>query len=234
MDGVAPERPVGRDHDVVVLEVLARPRAPGPGVVEHPQLGREAHRLLPPVEDERLRHHHQRGPGSAASAVVAPGRKGLALLPARFQQGEHLNGLAEPHVVGQTAAEAELPEEMEPSEPLALVPAEPTGKAGRGIAGLDALEPRQLLAGPSKDRIAACLGQRREESVQHAHLAPPEAQVIAGGSAEPGEDPVPPEPLLREHPVGPVPEQHRALAPAERGQELGQPGHRAAELERAV
>src|SRR3989442_1314132 len=59
---VAPERAVGRDDEVVVLEALACEEPSGPGVVEHLERGREARRLLLPVEDERPWDHDERRP----------------------------------------------------------------------------------------------------------------------------------------------------------------------------
>ena len=52
-----------------------------------------------------------------------------------LQQGEHLHGLAQAHVVGQAAAEAELAEEVEPAQALALVGAELALEAAGGSAG---------------------------------------------------------------------------------------------------
>ena len=52
-----------------------------------------------------------------------------------LQQGEYLDGLAQAHVVGQAAAETELPEEVEP--------ARPSRRSSRGLT----LEPGRRVRG---------------------------------------------------------------------------------------
>ena len=208
---VAAQRAVGRQHEVVVLEVLPGADAPGARVIEHPQLGREPRRLLPPVEHERPRHHDERRPGPLAALVD---RRGLARGAARFEQRQHLHRLAEAHVVGQAAAEAEALQEVQPAEPVALIAAQPPDEARGRVARLDALERCQLLAGAGEGGVGARLGQARQERVEQPDLVAPEAHVIVRGRAEGGEHPVAPEPLLGQDAIGAVPEQHGALARA--------------------
>ena len=50
---------------------------------------------------------------------------------AGLEQGQHLDGLAEAHVVRQAAAEAEVAEEVEPAQPGALIAAELAAEPGR-------------------------------------------------------------------------------------------------------
>ena len=110
---VAPQRAVGRQDDVPVGQ---RPRLFEPciaGVVEHPQLGREFLRLLDPVEDEALRHDDERRP---VGDLPGAGHDLSA-----DEHGEHLDRLAEAHVVGEAAAQAHAFEKGEPAEPLALI-----------------------------------------------------------------------------------------------------------------
>jgi hypothetical protein len=57
---VATHRAVRRQHQVVLDQLVPQRLAPGAGVLEHPQSGREPRRLLSPVEDQRPRSHHQR------------------------------------------------------------------------------------------------------------------------------------------------------------------------------
>src|SRR4051812_34443690 len=120
VDDVSPERAVGGQDDVAVVEVFPGLTAADAGMVEDAELRREASGLLLPVEDERPRHHDQRRRRSAAFLGGGP------QLAARLQQGEHLDGLAQAHVVGQAAAETELPEEAEPAQAVALIVAELT------------------------------------------------------------------------------------------------------------
>ena len=74
---------------------------------------REALRLATPVLDDGHRAHDEGGSGWGP--VDGPGR---ALL---HQQGQHLGGLAEPHVVGEACAEPETTEELQPGEAALLV-----------------------------------------------------------------------------------------------------------------
>ena len=135
-----------------IVEVLARLKPPGPGVVQHPELRREAGGFLLPVEDERPGHDDQRGPASGAFSIPFP------LFASRLQERQHLHRLAETHVVGQTPAKAELLEEAKPAEPVALVRAQLTDEPVGGVTRLDALEPPQLLARPCQGRITRASG----------------------------------------------------------------------------
>ena len=79
----------------------------------HPQVRGEPRRLALPVADQRHRAHQQGGPGRA------PGR----------DERQQLDRLAQAHVVGQDAAEAELAEEGQPGKPAFLVGAQLAGEA---------------------------------------------------------------------------------------------------------
>ena len=76
---------------------------------ENPERRGETRRLRRPVgEKRRGRHEETRAP--------------FARLPAEpQQQGEHLDGLAEPHVVGEAGAEAEPGEETKPAHADILI-----------------------------------------------------------------------------------------------------------------
>src|SRR5438874_12645337 len=66
-------------------------------------------------------------------------------LPAVLEQGEHLDGLAQPHVVGEAPAEAESAEELHPAKAVALVVAQLADEALRGVERVDAVEAHQLV-----------------------------------------------------------------------------------------
>ena len=55
---------------------------------------------------------------------------GLAVLSREAEHGERLNGLPEPHVVGETAAEPQAPEGEQPAHPALLVGAEDRPQSG--------------------------------------------------------------------------------------------------------
>ncbi|MNC89636.1 hypothetical protein D3C83_56020 [compost metagenome] len=99
----------------------------------HGKGGSEPRDLALPVGDERGRNDEER----AAS--------GAGLLP-EHEQGDDLQRLAETHVVGEAAAEAEAAQEGEPAERVTLVVAELSGEGRGGVERRDAAERRQLVA----------------------------------------------------------------------------------------
>jgi hypothetical protein len=110
---IATQRSVGNEHQVVLLD-LVHPAGPiRTREVEDLQLRREARRFLLPVEQHGPRHNHKRR--LPLSPLV------LARLSPRVQQREHDDRLAEPHVVGEAAAESELAKKRQPAERIALV-----------------------------------------------------------------------------------------------------------------
>ena len=187
-------------------------------MVEDAELRREASGLLLPVEDERPRHHDQRRRGSAAFPGGGP------QLAARLQQGEHLDGLAQAHVVGQAAAEAELPEEVEPAEAVALIAAELALEPGRRVRGRDALELAQPLARLLEPLVESRLGLLGQQDVEQADLRPPEPEVIPLRRAHPGQGHVLLQPLLRQQAEAAVAQRHEVLA-APQGREQGGERH---------
>src|SRR5690606_15914221 len=127
-----------------------------------------------PVEDERLRHDDERRPPHA-------------FLPASLEQREHLDRLAEAHVVGETAAETELAQELEPAEPLLLIAAQLAAKAARRCGRAHAAEARKLAARLLERRVERGLGLGREQGVEQAGLTAREPQVLALDASEPRE-----------------------------------------------
>ena len=116
---IGAERAVGGDDQVVLGERLAQGVAARAGVVEHAEPGRELGGLLDPVEDQRARHDRQRR------------SLGLAAGSPPLEQGQDLDRLAQTHVVGEDAAEAEPLEVIEPAQPLALIGPQLAVEAGR-------------------------------------------------------------------------------------------------------
>ena len=92
-----PEQAVGGDHHVDVGGQLLQgrpPAAPGLGDRDHVEVGGEPAALRRPVPDDAGRRHHQ------------VGSVGETTLPGVAHQGQRLERLAEPHVVGEHAARA--------------------------------------------------------------------------------------------------------------------------------
>src|SRR5690348_8050050 len=117
-------------------------------MVEHAELWRKARRFLAPVEDQGSRRHHQ--------------RRSLALGAARLQHSQYLRGLSNSHVVGETAAEAELAQEVHPAESFPLVIAEPAGEALRLCRRSHPAESAQALPSAFEDLVHAYLGLCRQ------------------------------------------------------------------------
>ena len=135
---------VGRDDQIGIGHRRSRRPALGADVGAHAQLGHEARGLLLPVPDQRFRHHDERRPRLLAAA--------------RRQHGQHLDGLAEAHVVGQAAAEAEAAQEGHPAETLFLVRAQ-LAPESRGLVFCgDAVEAGQLGAGPREHLVHPTVG----------------------------------------------------------------------------
>ena len=127
--GVAAQRAVGGEHQVVSAEVIAV--ALQPGMIEHPQLRSEACRFLLPVEYERLRNDHQgRTDGLAGGAQLAAG----------FEQRQYLRGLAHTHVVRQAATEGETLQEVHPTQAFALIITQATHKSRRLCSRFNAVK----------------------------------------------------------------------------------------------
>ena len=150
---------VGGHHDVGVAEVREQPATLlALDVAEHDdlQVGREPGGLLFPVGDNRRRRDDQRG------AV------GLPRLHLLLQRGQRLDRLAEPHVVGEAAVQAQLPQRREPVVAEALVGAQLRVEARGQRLLLDPLEvhqaldkslPRGVRRGVLRDQI----GERRRQ-----------------------------------------------------------------------
>ena len=135
------EQRIGRDDQVIVGNVRKTPPPVGPVQHQNLQLRHEARGLAPPVADQARRHHKE------AREVDL-----LLQMPVR-QQREGLHGLAEPHVVGQHAAEPAIRERPQPAVAGALVgPQSSLQRSGR----------RQFRG----------LGERPEPGAQIEHLPP--------------------------------------------------------------
>src|SRR5438552_5595963 len=120
--GVAAQRAIGGEDDVVVLEMVAAALTANAAMVEYTQLRREAGGLLFPVKDQRARGNNQRRL-EASARTLAVGLAVSAKLPARVEQGQHLYRLTQPHVIGEAAAEPEPLQKVQPAEPILLVAA---------------------------------------------------------------------------------------------------------------
>ncbi|MNS99907.1 hypothetical protein D3C72_1343220 [compost metagenome] len=175
---VAEHERVGRDDQVVALDGLGEALAfrAARAVVDHDlQVRGEVPGLALPVADER----------GGANQEPRPALGGGKLLGVRLgleQQGQHLDGLAQAHVVGEAGAEAELAHGRQPGVASFLVRAqgalEVLGRDGalHPIAGA---EVRQELAeaplgrhrhdGQPGGLAGGVLGQLH--GVHHGHLA---------------------------------------------------------------
>jgi hypothetical protein len=81
--------------------------------------------------------------GLDAAAFFRRFSAGMALfaqLPPRFEHCKHLHGLSEAHVIGQTTAEAELPQKTQPAQTLLLIGTQLAREPGGRIGRLNAAE----------------------------------------------------------------------------------------------
>ena len=133
----AQQRAVAGDHQV---ELRRRRRREPPDLLrghrrgmhdQRVQLGREVLDLRRPVRQQRRRRHQQARPSPRALAAACS-----------QQQRQHLDRLAQPHVVGQAGAEAEPGQQMQPLH-----------------AGL-LIRPQRRRAAPARDRLPAPSGAR--------------------------------------------------------------------------
>ena len=121
---VSPKQGVGRDHQIVLANLLEAFLAGIAMQAEHPKTGGEASGLLAPVVHKRRRHHNERRPVQSE----------------RFLLHQHvrqrLHGLAKAHVVGQHAAQVVLAQKLHPVQSLVLVAAQGCrqGKRQRHLA----------------------------------------------------------------------------------------------------
>ena len=110
-----------------------------------------------PVEDQAAGHDRQRR--DAAAVLLGPRTAGL-------EQGQDLHRLAQAHVVGQAAAEAEVAQEVQPAQPVLLIVAQPAAEPARLLASCDALEGSQLATDVGELPIDGHVLLRRQKRVE--------------------------------------------------------------------
>ena len=126
---------VGGDDDVAALHDLRQSLLTlggGPPHGPDPQPRAEALGLLHPGADDGGRRDDEHRPGplrlTGVAGVAGAGRLAplglLTLLDEALDGGEHLDGLAQSHVVGEDPAEARLAQEVQPPVALELVRAQ--------------------------------------------------------------------------------------------------------------
>ena len=218
----AQERAVARDHEVHRRELVGRERLQLVG--RHRRRmgddGREARRepldLRGPVGEQRGRGHEQ-----ARRCFVA------CLAALHEEQREHLDGLAEAHVVGEAGAEAEPRQQVEPADADLLIGPQ---RAVQLAAGVDLREPlgrAQPLEGLGEPGAGDHARPVRVGAVGRAVLGDVRAGEHAHrlGEGEPafGREPLGlPEPLHR--PLEPLPIDLDPLAADERQPVRRRPG----------
>jgi hypothetical protein len=108
---------------------------------------------------------------------------------ARHEERQHLYGLAEAHVVGQAAAEAEAVEEVQPAEPLSLVLTQHAGEGFRLLGGPDPVELPQGGARFGEPFVESDVALAGEQRIEESGLAAAEAEDALVRHAERGERP---------------------------------------------
>ena len=160
---------------------------------------------------------------------------GLPAEPPPLEQGEDLDRLAQAHVVGQDAAEAEPLEVVEPAQALALVGPQLAVEARRALERLDPLElverSARTFSKAASTWISGCAAS--SASSRPACDALNRRCAVLGG-AQVGEHAVLLEPLLGEHAHRAVAQLDHGLAPAGGGEQVGQADALAAEVDAAA
>ena len=159
-----------------------------------------------------------------------------------LQHRQHLDRLAQPHVVGQTPAEPKVTQERQPTDAQPLVVPQFAAEVLRCINRSDAAEVPQVPA----QRPERLVDVRRRQFVQHrveqkrpgpVDPHPPRTFsfiVIDGDLPQFPQRRVPTQPFLRQHPDGAVVQHDRRLAPPRGGQQRRQPHGDVAEIDAAL
>ena len=114
---------VSGEHEVVIGKSFHR-RAGRPKIGQHLQAGGEFGNFALPVDQQRTRHHNQ------------VRRLAVAAFPQRKQEGQHLHGLAQPHIIGQNAAKAVFVQKVQPVVTRHLIGAQRAAQTfGQGVLG---------------------------------------------------------------------------------------------------
>jgi len=107
--GVARQQRVGRHHQIGIVDFGKAVRAIGAVQRQDLQLGRQPRCLGEPVRHDARRADDETGPVEAA----------FTLFDQDMSKGLH--GLAQPHIVGENAADLVSAQKLQPVEPLALI-----------------------------------------------------------------------------------------------------------------
>jgi hypothetical protein len=184
MCDVAPKRAVRCEYDIPIARLNIRRLSTAAAVVEHAKVRRESLGFSHPVEHERSRHDDDRWP-----------RRTLC------KEREHLNRLAKSHVVGETAAEPELAQEVQPAEPFALILAQRADEVRPRVGRRHALEAVQRRACALEGRVHVGFRHRIEQRIEQRHLRLSIAHHAVDDPAARRERREPRQPLERQHAV---------------------------------
>ena len=167
---VAAQRPVGRQHQVVVSRTR---RAWRPGRSRRTRAPAATARNA--AASCRQLNTSDRGATTSEGSRVLPSTS----LAARGEEREDHDRLAETHVVGEAAAETEPLQEDQPAEPLLLVSPQHARERGRRIHGPDAVECGELGTRVREGLVVRRVGLSRDERIEQRDLGPREAHVVA-------------------------------------------------------
>ncbi len=153
---VAAQRAVRGEHDVGIgrIDGLDAPRRRTH--IEQSQLRREPFRFTLPVEHERPRHDDDRRTVPIDAPLV--------------EHREHLHCLAKSHVVGKAATKLELPQEVEPAQPFALVITQRSAKRRWRIDWSDRSERGELGPCTLERAVDIDTRHRREQRIEQYEL----------------------------------------------------------------
>ena len=142
---------------------------------------------------------------SERGTTAREGRRGPSWsVRLRVEQRQHHDGLAEAHVVGETAAESKPAQKVEPAKRLELVLAQGAGERCRHGHLANAAEGFHRGARPGKRLIDVDRRLRLEQRVEQRGLGRTVSDVFSFDLSETGDPRVAAQPFLRHHPPSAV------------------------------
>src|SRR5207253_10931340 len=128
------------------------------------------------------------------------------------EKGEHLYRFAEAHVVGETTAETELPDKMQPTQTFLLIISQLSAKGVGGGGGPNTGETLQLFADAQERGVKTDFGFAGQQRIEKSGLMTSEPEPSFTGMAEAGDEFVPFDPVFRQHANRPVAQWNEILA----------------------
>ena len=138
------------------------------------------------------------------------------------EDGQKLDRLAQPHVVGQAPAEPQLLQELQPAESLLLITAQFAAKAGGLFDRFDAEPSFEPVAQLEEFRVVVGLGLGRQKGVEQGDGVGREADMVLRRGRQARQKRETLDPLLGKNAQRPVVQADRGVAACHGGQQVGE------------